>query len=448
MVQSMFNWAALIVLVACVVESQKRFDGHQVLRIQPENEDEIQAIKRLQQQYGESQVDFWKEPSDVLQPIDVMVSPDAADEIVDLFKGVEIRHNVMIDDVQALIDSQLQQRRRRRRECEEEDIADFDYGVYHTYDQIKDWTYKTAQQYDNITEIFKIAKSFEKRKIYALKISTGSESVGRKPSVFMVGGFHAREWISPATVMVIANQLLSNYGNDHVITRLVNEIEWYIVPLANPDGYIYTWTKERFWRKTRSTIEGNNCEGTDPNRNWDVDWGVAGSSDNPCSYGYHGPKPFSEREVKGIAAFLKKKTFDVYLDFHCYGQKWMSVWSYSRDLPPDRADQDRLSRVAVDAIKSVNGSIYTPGQISHQLGHRVSGTAADWTYNTTGIKYSFGIELRDNGRYGFLLPEDQIIDTGMEMTAAIKAIGLYLLDDNDGDDSDGDGDDDDDKEDF
>ena len=46
----------------------------------------------------------------------------------------------------------------------------------------------------------------------------------------------------------------------------------------NPDGYVYSHTKDRMWRKTRSsdgsfaaTVFG--CLGTDPNRNWEYKWG-------------------------------------------------------------------------------------------------------------------------------------------------------------------------------
>ena len=50
-----------------------------------------------------------------------------------------------------------------------------------------------------------------------------------------------------------------------------------------------------------------------------------------------------------------------------------------------------------------------------------SGGSDDWSKAVLGIKYSYTIELRDQGRYGFLLPEDQIIPTGEETWAGVKA---------------------------
>jgi carboxypeptidase A1 len=57
----------------------------------------------------------------------------------------------------------------------------------------------------------------------------------------------------------------------------------------------------------------------------------------------------------------------------------------------------------------------------------VSGSSADWTYGVGKIKYSYGVELRDTGKYGFLLPADQIIPSGKETLEALKALCTYVL---------------------
>ena len=54
-------------------------------------------------------------------------------------------------------------------------------------------------------------------------------------------------------------------------------------PLLNQDGYYYTWSNDRLWRKNRTPSEDGPCIGTDLNRNADVAWGATGSSDNTCS---------------------------------------------------------------------------------------------------------------------------------------------------------------------
>lgn len=50
----------------------------------------------------------------------------------------------------------------------------------------------------------------------------------------------------------------------------------------------------------------------------------------------------------------------------------------------------------------------------------MSGASADYSYDVTGVKYSFAIELRDTGNYGFVLPPSQIYPSGVEMWAAMR----------------------------
>ena len=50
----------------------------------------------------------------------------------------------------------------------------------------------------------------------------------------------------------------------------------------------------------------------------------------------------------------------------------------------------------------------------------------DWVYGKLGVTFSYDVQLRDTGKYGFLLPEDQIIPSGKETLAALTAIAKYV----------------------
>lgn len=58
---------------------------------------------------------------------------------------------------------------------------------------------------------------------------------------------------------------------------------------------------------------------------------------------------------------------------------------------------------------------------------RTSGSSVDWAYNE-GIKYSYTFELRDMGRYGFVLPASQIIPSAQETWLALQVIMEYTRD--------------------
>lgn len=55
-----------------------------------------------------------------------------------------------------------------------------------------------------------------------------------------------------------------------------------------------------------------------------------------------------------------------------------------------------------------------------------TGSSDDWAKGKAGIKYSYTVELRDKGSHGFLLPASQILPTGREMFAAVRAIARAL----------------------
>lgn len=87
-----------------------------------------------------------------------------------------------------------------------------------------------------MVKLQQIGKSVEGRELVVAKISEGE--TGRKPGLFIDAGIHAREWIAPASAMYILNQLVENPQNH----QLLKGVDWYILPVVNPDGYEFTHT--------------------------------------------------------------------------------------------------------------------------------------------------------------------------------------------------------------
>jgi murein tripeptide amidase MpaA len=112
-------------------------------------------------------------------------------------------------------------------------------------------------------------------------------------------GIHAREWISPASVTYIINELIENRDAHG---EAVRSVDWYILPVVNPDGYEYSHRVDRLWRKNRH-VSGH-CTGIDLNRNFGYKWGGAGSSPEPCKEIFAGTRPFSEPESAAISNFV------------------------------------------------------------------------------------------------------------------------------------------------
>jgi len=279
-------------------------------------------------------------------------------------------------------------------------------------------------QYPNLVTLINLGNSYEGRELLAVKVTSGTAT---KPAVWFDGGLHAREWITVSVTVWMLNQLLADYNRDPVVTKLVDSLDIYVLPVFNPDGYVYTWTDNRMWRKTRSPNAGSTCIGTDPNRNWDYEWNGPGTSPDPCSDAYLGPAAFSEIEVKTVGLYLKNLgNLKGYINFHSYSQLWMSPWGYTDARPPDYARQNTLGGQCVAALRVINGTVFEYGCIAVII-YPASGSSADYVYAVAKAVYSYGVELRDTGTYGFILPADQIVPSGQETYAAVKVWAMAAL---------------------
>jgi len=82
--------------------------------------------------------------------------------------------------------------------------------------------------------------------------------------------FYSREWISPAAVTYVIDHLVANWDSE---TLDMKAIDWYFLPVMNPDGYAYTHNGDRLWRKNKRRHTNRFCTGVDLNRNYGHKWG-------------------------------------------------------------------------------------------------------------------------------------------------------------------------------
>ena len=154
--------------------------------------------------------------------------------------------------------------------------------------------------------------SGEGRALMALEIGTGDNIIA------IDCGIHAREWISPAYCQWFIDQAINGR-----FAKYTSDMKFLVQPVINPDGYSYTWTNDRMWRKNRRVNEGARCMGVDLNRNYEANWSGPGSSSNPCSESYYGTSEFSEAESQAqrdyLDPYIKNKSLKAFLTFHSYG---------------------------------------------------------------------------------------------------------------------------------
>ncbi|KAI4538688.1 hypothetical protein MG293_010955, partial [Ovis ammon polii] len=305
------------------------------------------------------------------------------------------------------------------------------YEQYHSLNEIYSWIEVMTERYPDMVEKIHIGSSYEKYPLYVLKVSKKEQRA--KHAMWIDCGIHAREWISPAFCLWFVGSVTYYYGKEKMHTNLLKNMDFYIMPVVNVDGYDYTWKKDRMWRKNRSLHEKNACIGTDLNRNFaSKHWCGEGASSSSCSEIYCGTYPESEPEVKAVADFLRRniKHIKAYISMHSYSQKIVFPYSYSRSRSKDHEELVKKSKAIFIFRKNKSHLIETSvfqKVISFFLFLDLApGGSDDWIYDL-GIKYSFTIELRDKGKYGFLLPERYIRPTCSEALAAVAKIASHVV---------------------
>ncbi|XP_036411186.1 carboxypeptidase A6 [Megalops cyprinoides] len=428
------NVLNVAVILGCVIISNNllhpvgaylynnRYAGDQVIRVTPVNNGEVEELKRL---FGNLKVDLWRPNSAALiregSDVDVHVGQNGTRHLKAHLQHSHIRHKVLISNLQSEIEKQTGYRSSRKRRSE----FQYDYEVYHSLEEIQSWMFEMNRTHPHLLDMFSIGRSFEGRPLYVLQL--GKRTRSYKKAVWIDCGVHAREWIGPAFCQWFVKEALHSYQYDSVMRRLMNQLNFYIMPVFNVDGYHFSWKTDRFWRKTRSKNHKYQCRGVDANRNWKVKWCDEGASSHPCDDTYCGPFPESEPEVKAVAKFLRnhRKRIRAYISIHAYAQMLLYPYSYKYATIPNFNCVESAAQNAVTALYSAYGVRYRYGPASTTL-YVSSGSSMDWAYKN-GIPYTFAFELRDTGYYGFLLPESLINPTCTETMRAVKTIAAGLL---------------------
>ena len=269
---------------------------------------------------------------------------------------------------------------------------------------------KMASSNPEIIKYHEIGYSHQKRPIVALQIGNNNITQNR---ILLVGLHHAREWVTTDLLMRFLYLVIDPSNQD--IRDLLQNIEVWVIPVINPDGYQYTFTPDgQNWRKNMRDNNNNgifepNLDGVDLNRNYDYLWSFDewGASSMPSSWTYRGKSPFSEPETLALKNLMLEKHFSFAISYHTYGNLILYPTNY---LPSKRpADWPLFTFLAgtkdTPAIydSSLN-SKYSP-MMGSEL-YTTNGDFDDWAYHVSKT-IPFTIELTNLEENSFNYPDDE-----------------------------------------
>ena len=137
--------------------------------------------------------------------------------------------------------------------------GELDFAHYHTYDETVGLLRGWAAKNPDIIDLYSVGQSFEGREIWQITIA--SKKAGKhtdRPAFFIEGGRHAGEISGIEATLYFINHVVTRYGSDPEITRLVDTKTIYARPMNNPDGSsLYHLTAQTL----RSTVRPNDNDG-------------------------------------------------------------------------------------------------------------------------------------------------------------------------------------------
>lgn len=246
----------------------------------------------------------------------------------------------------------------------------------------------------------------EGRTVWGVEIAENVNQIDGRPTSFIMGLHHAREWPSAELTMDLATDLATNYGRLTQVTNALRNARVLIVPVVNPDGFTYSrdfpvevsqdvegqTATGAYWRKNRRGVtaaagQSLGAYGVDPNRNYGYMWGGGSVSDTrtsslPAMQTYQGDAAFSEPEPRNVREWVLSRHVTTLITNHTFSNLVLWPWGSTYSTAPD-AD---LLRSLGNKMAAFNR--YEPMQSIYL--YPTTGSTEDWAYAATGtLGYTF-----------------------------------------------------------
>ena len=212
-----------------------------------------------------------------------------------------------------------------------------DWDKYPTYTQYDSIMQSFATLYPSLCHLDTIGTSVNGKLVLALEISGNIADDEDKPAVFYSSTMHGDETGGFVLMLHLADYLLKNYPSDDRVKNLVDNLEIWINPLANPDG---TYASGN----TISSPTRYNANGYDLNRNFP----------DPFT-----PNTVKQKETLDMIKFMRKRKFVLSANFHSGSEVVNYPWDrWLSKLHADDSWFNTISRAYADTVHIYSGPEY------------------------------------------------------------------------------------------
>jgi hypothetical protein len=239
------------------------------------------------------------------------------------------------------------------------------WDVYPTYQQYLDMMSQFETNYPTICKVINFGSTIQGRQLLALKISDNVNTAEDEPEAWLTSSIHGDEVTGYVTTLRLADSILTTYGTDARITNLVDNLEIYITPLANPDGTYHGGNN------SVSGAQRYNANDVDLNRNY---WDPA-DGQHPDGYAW-------QVETVANMNFMAAHHFVISANFHGGAEVVNYPWDTWSRLHPDDTWWQQISRRFADTVHVYGPSGYLTdlqnGITNGYAWYRVAGGRQDY----------------------------------------------------------------------
>ena len=221
-----------------------------------------------------------------------------------------------------------------------------EWDKYPTYDGYVNLMNEFATKHPQLCEIVEFGQSIKGKKLLVAKISKNVSEHEKEPAFFYQGTIHGDEVVSYVVLLRMIDYLLTKYGSDNQVTKLLDNMEIWINPNGNPDGT---------YNKSDNSVGGairKNANYKDLNRNFPC----------PSMDGKMNPNNSPiQKETIALIKFLDENPISLSGDLHsgavyvCY--PW-GCWTSNAKPMPDNSWWKEVSSSYVDIMRGNSNQSY------------------------------------------------------------------------------------------
>lgn len=260
------------------------------------------------------------------------------------------------------------------------------WDFYPTYEAYVAMMEQFALDYPEICQLERLGVLGSGREIIALKISDNVAVRENEPKFLYTSTMHGDETSGYPLLLRLSDYLLCNYDADDRITDLVNNIEIWINPLANPDGT---------YRTGNNSVEGasrRNANNRDLNRNF------PDPEDGPH------PDGFAYQEETEIFMELAEQDFNMSGNFHGGAEVFNFPWDTYERRTADDSWWNCQGRMFADTVHT-----HSPQGYFNDLNNGVT-NGFDW-YEVNGGRQDFMTHDHHGREFTLEISNQKLLDS-------------------------------------